>query len=217
MNETGDSPLSADGMPDLPEMTVEALIEEVPADFRERFTAIVELTDPFCDEHLDDEYKMLCRGMAMSICQKGSPVRSGKPTSWAGGIIHTLGQINFLTDPGQTPHMTTAQLAERIGVSASTLSSKAKVIRDGLGIIMFDPSWCLPSKLENNPFMMAAGMMEESLGHPVTPEQLMQMIGESGLFTDDADEPSGMPGLYDDDDDDDDDLRGRGVVGKIGF
>jgi len=124
---------------------------EVPNAYVTRFTDLVGLTDAFCDAHLNAEYKDLCREMAVEVCQEESPVLHGKPDGWAAGIVYTLGQVNFLTDPSQTPHMMAADIAKGLGVSTATMQAKAKVIREELDLVPFDPDWCLPGNLETNP------------------------------------------------------------------
>ena len=97
--------------------------EQTPSDnaapraYSARFTALVELTDAFCDAHLTAEYKGLCREMAAAVCQNGSPVLRGKPQGWASGIVYALGRVNFLDDPSQTPHMKSSEIAAGFGVS----------------------------------------------------------------------------------------------------
>jgi hypothetical protein len=129
------------------------LMAEVHKAYAARFSELVEITDGFCDAHLNAEYKDLCREMAVEVCQEGSPVLHGKPEGWAAGIVYALGQVNFLTDPSQTPHMTAADIAKGLGVSTATMHAKAKVIREGLDLVPFDPDWCLPSNLEDNPLV----------------------------------------------------------------
>jgi len=123
---------------------------EVPKAYAARFIALVGLTDAFCDAHLNAEYKDLCRDMAVEVCQEGSPVLKGKPGGWAAGIVYALGRVNFLDDPSQTPHMRSAQIAEGFGVSVATMQARAKVIREGLDLIPFDPGWSLPSRMDDN-------------------------------------------------------------------
>jgi hypothetical protein len=129
------------------------LMAEMPPSYIVRFSEIIGLTDAFCDAHLNAEYKHLCRKMAEILCQDGSPVTRGKPEGWAAGIVYALGQVNFLTDPGQTPHMTAADIAKGLGASTATMHAKARVIREGLDLVPFDPNWCLPSNLETNPLV----------------------------------------------------------------
>lgn len=125
--------------------------EQVPREFRKVYHELVCLTDEFCNELLDIDYQQLCREMAIAVCQPGSPVASGKRAGWACGIVYSLGRINFLDDPSFEPHVPSKTIAEWFGVSTATMHSKAKIIRDGLGLVLFDPDFTLPGLLEQNP------------------------------------------------------------------
>ena len=73
--------------------------KSVPKSMQATYDAIVRLTDEFCDQHLNAEYRELARDMAAALCRKRpSPLASGQPQTWACGIIHALGQVNFLSD-----------------------------------------------------------------------------------------------------------------------
>ena len=112
----------------------------------------MDLTDAFCQEHLDDEYGALCRKLAGVLARKRpSPLTSGKPESWASGIVRVVGWVNFLGDPCQPHHMKMTDIDEGFGVSEATGSAKAKAIRDLLKIRPFDPEWTLPSRMDQNP------------------------------------------------------------------
>jgi hypothetical protein len=126
---------------------------EVPAEFRQVYLELVSLTDEFCNERLDVEYQELCREMAISICQPESPVLRGKRASWACGIVYAVGWVNFLGDPSQVPHVRSEEIAEWFGVSTATMHSKAKAIREGLGLIALDPDFTLPSRIDENPLI----------------------------------------------------------------
>jgi hypothetical protein len=115
-----------------------------------RANEIARLTNSFCDAHLNEEYKELCREMAVAICQKGSPVLKGKPEGWAAGVVNALGYVNFLCDPTQTPHVKSLEVAKGFGVSIGTMQAKARLIREGLDLMPLQPEWCLPSKMDNN-------------------------------------------------------------------
>jgi len=129
------------------------MMEEVPDLYVVRFVRIAELTDEFCDAHLNAEYRQLCRDMAAAVCQDGSPVLRGKPRGWAAGVVYALGRVNFLTDPDQTPHMAAAEIAKGFGVSQSTMMNKAKTIREAFDLTPLHPDWCLPSKQPDNPLV----------------------------------------------------------------
>ena len=123
---------------------------EVPAEFRQVYLELVSLTDEFCNERLNVEYQELCREMAIAICQPESPVLRGKRASWASGIVYAVGWVNFLGDPSQEPHVRSEEIAEWFGVSTATMHSKAKAIREGLGLMALDPEFTLPSRIEEN-------------------------------------------------------------------
>jgi len=114
---------------------------------------IGELTDAFCEEHLNEEYRQLCEDLIGALLEIELPLESGKPASWASAIVHALGWVNFLQDPHLSPHMTSPQIAEGFGVSQGTMLAKSKIIRDELDIIQLDPQWCLPSLLKDNPLV----------------------------------------------------------------
>ena len=126
-------------------------------DFRDEyqriFTEILKLTDTFCKAYLNEDYRKLCEEMAMVICLGELPSEKGRPAGWASGIVHAVGWVNCLYDPAQSPHMTSAQLAEGFGVSKGTMMTKSKIIRDELDLIQLDPDWCLPALLADNPLV----------------------------------------------------------------
>lgn len=127
--------------------------EKVPANMQPVYDARVGLTDPFCREHLTDEYEVLCREMAAALARKRpSPLMGGKLPTWACGIVYALGQVNFLFDKSNTPHAAPADVCAAFGLRPTTGSNKAKEIRDLLKIRgPMDPGWTLPSQLDSNP------------------------------------------------------------------
>lgn len=128
--------------------------ENVPAAMRPHFDAIVQLTDAFCRDHLTDEHADLCRRLTASLCRKRpSPVMRGRLESWACGITYAIGSVNFLFDPGTTPHLTAGELCALFGVSQSTGAARATEIRKAFDMYPLGPAWCLPSKLDQNPLV----------------------------------------------------------------
>ena len=92
----------------------------VPATARPAYDAIVALTDAFCREHLDGEYEALCRKLAGALARKRpSPLLGGKPTTWACGIVRTIGWVNYLDDRSQKPHMKLTAIDKAFGVGES--------------------------------------------------------------------------------------------------
>jgi hypothetical protein len=128
--------------------------ESVPVAMKPVFVSIVALTDKVCMEHLNDEYRTISRELAAALARKRpSPLSTGRPEVWACGILHALGSVNFLFDKSQTPHMRATELCAAFGVNQTTGVSKSKQIRDLLGMGQFDPRWCLPSLLAENPLV----------------------------------------------------------------
>jgi len=114
---------------------------------------ILELINAFCLNYLDEEYSELCDDLTWAAFEEDLPFEKGRPAGWASGIVHAIGFINFLQDPTQLPHMTSAQIAEGFGVSQQTMLNKSKIIRDRLDLMQMDPEWCLPSLLVDNPLV----------------------------------------------------------------
>jgi hypothetical protein len=128
--------------------------QNVPKDLQARFDTISQLTDDFAQAYLTDEYALLCRQLTATLARKRpSPLLQGKAPTWACGIIHALGMVNFLFDPSQTPHVPASQIWEHFGLSASTMQAKSKQIRDLLGMSQLAPDWMLSSRVEKSPWI----------------------------------------------------------------
>lgn len=114
----------------------------VPNSMLATYQMITSLTDAFCGEHLNKDYRVLAQRMTAALCRKRpSPLTSGQTRTWACGIVYALGQINFMTDPSTRPFMTTADLCSRFGVGQSTASAKAHVISQALDTGRLNPEW----------------------------------------------------------------------------
>jgi hypothetical protein len=126
--------------------------DRVPAALQEKYDEIVELTDQFCHQHLNEEYRDLCRRMAAKLCRKRpSPVVTGKTNTWACGIVYSVGRVNFLFDKSQTPHKRADELCQHFGLSQKTGSAKSTAIMELLKSGQADPNWTLPSRMADNP------------------------------------------------------------------
>jgi hypothetical protein len=114
---------------------------------------IIVMMNAFCLDYLNEEYDDLCEELAWESFEEDLPLEKGSPASWASGIVHAIGFVNFLHDPSQSPHITSNQIAEGFGVSQQTMMTKSKIIRDRLDLMPLDPEWCLPALLEDNPLV----------------------------------------------------------------
>jgi hypothetical protein len=161
---------------------MDEFLAQVPADLRPRFREIVAITDVFCDAHLDDEYRDLCRHLAAVACAEGVPVKSGKPDGWAAGVIATIGFVNFLGDPTQPHHMTTEEMARRIGVSLATLQSKSRAIRDALDIHRLDPQFSTREMTDKNPMTWILNVNGLFIDIRTAPREVQEIAFRKGLI-----------------------------------
>ena len=105
--------------------------QKIPAAMRPAAEAIIALTDQVCPELLDEEYAGLARSVVAKLARKRpSPIQSGRASTWAGAVVYALGQVNFLFDSATKPYATADDLSAAFGVAKSTLSAKAKQVRD---------------------------------------------------------------------------------------
>jgi hypothetical protein len=156
--------------------------DDVPPEFRARFLEIVALVDDFCDRFLNNEYKQVCRKMAVAVCQEGSPVLSGKPASWACGLVNAVGKINFLTDPTQTPHMKAEEIAQGFGVSPATMYSKSSAIWNGLDLMQLDPDFTIASRVDQNPLVWILKVNGQMTDIRYAPRGAQVVAYEQGLI-----------------------------------
>ena len=124
----------------------------IPEDVQPVFEEIAGLVDAFCRKNLNVEYADLCRAMTEKLARKRpSPLISGKPTTWACGIVRTIGWVNFLDDRKQRPHMRLTAIDKAFGVAESTGQGKSMLIRKMLKIRPSDSAWSLRSQMDENP------------------------------------------------------------------
>jgi hypothetical protein len=139
--------------------------ENVPKAMQAKYQEIIDLTDKFAAKYLNEEYAQLIRQLTATLARKRpSPLDKGKANSWAAGITHALGMMNFLFDPSQNPHISATELYKAFGVAQSTGQAKSKQVRDLLNMSHLDPQWALPSNLENHPSAMIRQLINTMLG-----------------------------------------------------
>lgn len=113
---------------------------------------IVGITDSVCLSVLDEEYADLARRAVAKLARKRpSPLQAGRRASWAAGVVYALGHVNFLSDPASEPCVSADQLSAAFGVAASTMSSKARQVRDLLRISHFSPEFQRADVVAQNP------------------------------------------------------------------
>jgi hypothetical protein len=147
----------------------------VPEAARPAHDAIIALTDTFCREHLNEEYRGLCRQLAAALARKRpSPLVRGKSEVWACAVVRVIGWVNFLDDSTQTPHLKLTAIDRAFGVAESSGQGKAKAIRDLLKIRQFDFRWMLRQRIEESPM----AWMVEVNGFVVDARRLKREVQE---------------------------------------
>lgn len=168
--------------PDSDPIDVGPPVYQIPKPLVGVFREIIAITDAFCLKHLDDSYLELAREMAEELCDlRPTPLASGKPLSWACGILYALGRVNFLSDPATKPHMTLDELCRGIGVSPATGAAKSSRIFKLLELCQFHPDWTVDSMLDSNPLVwmieMNDGMVIDARMLPIEAQEVLVNSG----------------------------------------
>ena len=157
--------------------------ENVPKTMQEKYQTIIELTDSFSNQNLNDEYAQVIRCAVAALCRKRpSPLVSGKANSWACGITHAIGMVNFLFDKSQTPHINASDLYRKFSVGESTGQGKSKLVRDILKMRQLDPNWSLPSKIKDNPMVWIISVNGMMVDVRCMPREVQVMAFDKGLI-----------------------------------
>ena len=157
--------------------------EKIPAAMAEKFATITRLTNTFCAEQLNDEYRQLIHQVVGSLARKRpSPLLKGKENVWAAAAVHSVARVNFLDDPSQSPHCKPKIIYGFFGIAESTGQNKSKEIRDLLKMGPLSPKWTLPSRLDDNTavwMLQVNGFIVDVRGLPL---ELQQEAFDKGLI-----------------------------------
>ena len=127
---------------------------KIPKAMRRVAEDIIEITDGVCATLLDVEYAGLARQAVAKLARKRpSPLLSGRSATWAAAVVYALGQVNFLFDSSSEPHRTADELSAAFGVAKSTMSSKAKQVRDLLKMSYFGAEFLRADVVAGNPMV----------------------------------------------------------------
>jgi hypothetical protein len=123
--------------------------EEIKA----RQKALIDMTNDFCIEKIDEEYAMLCEKLINKLARKKDvPFKSGKLEIWAASIIHAIGMINFLYDKTIEPFIEIDDINEYFGTNKKTVSGKSNNIRKMLKLNYFEPGFTTKRMEKESPF-----------------------------------------------------------------
>ncbi len=96
--------------------------------------------------------------------------------------MYALGYVNFLFDNSQEPYLSAEQLCDVFGVKKSTGYNKSRVIRDTLKMRQFDPRWCLPSLMDENPLVWMIEVDGIAVDVRWVPREIQEIAYRKGLI-----------------------------------
>ena len=122
-------------------------------EIKQKEEKLLEMTGTFCAQKLDDDYSQLCEKLIKKLGRKRDvPFQRGKLEIWAAAVIYAIGAINFLFDKSFDPYMTAEQISEYFGTKKSTVSNKARQIKNMFDMWHFNPEFSTQKMIEDNPF-----------------------------------------------------------------
>jgi len=122
-------------------------------EIKEREAQLLEMVSIFCTEKLNDDYFRLCEKLIRKLGRKRDvPFQRGKLEIWAAAVVYAIGSINFLFDKSFEPYMTPAQINDYFGTKNTTVTGKAREIKDLFNLWYFNPEFSTQKMTEENPF-----------------------------------------------------------------
>ena len=150
---------------------------------KQRLDGILALIKDFCKSHLTEGYVEVCERLLESSCGAWLPLKRGNAQSWAAGLVHAAGMINFLHDPAASgPHMKLRDIAQHFGVSPATMGNKSREIRDAINAFPLDPRFCLPERLADNPLVWLKKIDGIVRDLRMQPREMQEAALEAGLI-----------------------------------
>ena len=114
----------------------------VPKKMQPVYDAAVPALQAFCDSCLDEEnvaYLDLClKALEKLCCMRPSPLLSGRLRTWVAGIAYFICAQNDRFVVSYQKRLKSSEIAGFFGLSASTASNQANIIRRLFGVLNFD-------------------------------------------------------------------------------
>ncbi len=149
-------------------------------EIKQKEEKLLEMTRAFCAQKLDEEYDQLCEKLIKKLGRKRDvPFQRGKLEIWAAAVVYAIGSINFLFDKSFEPYITSDQINDYFGTKKSTVTSKARDIKDMFNLWYFNPEFSIQRMTESNPLNNL--VMVDGLIVPIDtlPEDLQQMVKDA--------------------------------------
>ncbi len=155
----------------------------VPKSMQPAFDGIEPLITDYCNQYLNDEYRELCLHLLKKLCRKRpSPLLAGRKNTWAAAIIYAITTNNFIFDKSQPIHLTADELCTPFGLSKSTVSNKAREIRDMFNITYLNPEWQLTYLAEDNPAIWLFNVNGFVIDIRMAPVEVQEEAYQRGLI-----------------------------------
>ena len=148
----------------------------IPHSLHQRYADILEMITEFCAKHLDDDYKRLCLQALKRLClEEDELIETGKASMWAAGIVCAIAQNTnvvrhkkyFSFDEKPKYRLSSMEISDAFGVSNSGMMSKAKLIKECLGIDKENEEWMTSEWLDSKGrkwFLALDEMMDKYTG-----------------------------------------------------
>ena len=149
---------------------------------QQRLDEISALMKDFCTSHLTASYHGVCEDLLEAARGSWLPLGRSKVQSWAAGMVHAAGMINFLHDPASEPHMKLRDIAQHFDVSPATMENKSREIRDAVNAFSLDPRFCLPERLVNNPLVWLTQIGGKLVDLRTQPREIQEAALQAGLI-----------------------------------
>ena len=149
-------------------------------EIKQKEEKLLEMTGAFCAQKLDDEYFQLCEKLIKKLGRKRDvPFQRGRLEIWAAAVAYAIGSINFLFDKSFEPYMTAEQISEYFGTKNSTVSNKARQIKDMFDMWHFSPEFSTQRMNEQNPFNNMVMVDGYILPLDTLPVDLQEMVKDA--------------------------------------
>ena len=154
-----------------------------PEAVREKCELIFSKMKEFSDQFLNNNYLEICQKVLLGLARKKpSPLCRGQIPIWACSIVYAVGQENFLFDKDQNPHVSAQELRDFFDCSESTVSNKAKEIRNALKMKKFDHKWLTSEMIETNPMSWMIQVNGFIIDARKAPEEIQEVAFKKGLI-----------------------------------
>lgn len=138
------------------------------------------MIEAFCTEKLDKEYFQLCEKLIKKLGRKRTvPFERGNLEIWTASVVYAIGSINFLFDKSFEPYITSEELNNYFGTKSTTVSNKAREIKDLFKLWHFDPDFSTQRMKDNNPLDKLVMVDGYIVPMDTIPEDLQQMVKEA--------------------------------------